>query len=229
MTAGDDIMVGPAPIPRDARLVLVFGGTFDPPHRAHVELPLAAREAVGADRLLYMPASRSPLKDGIPETRAADRLAMLRAALEGRDHASISTLELDRPGPSYTVDTLRILRTRLPPTTAMRLLIGADQAADFHRWREPMEVIRLAEPLVMLRAPLESRHALIESMRPHWPADELSRWERWIVGVPMIDASATEIRRLLREQGPDAPALRDVLSEGVRTVIRERRLYRSMP
>lgn len=204
------------PVPAGAKLVLVFGGTFDPPHRAHVELPEQVRRKLGADWILYVPAARSPLRARNPVAPGRDRLAMLRLALAGRANCAVSPIELiasdDANGesaadaaaaPSYTVDTLRKLRVLLPHGAAMRLLIGADQAAVFHQWRQAREVIALAEPAVMLRAPHESPERLIEAMTPHWPPEELAKWRGRMVEVPAMDVSATEIRAALASR--DAP------------------------
>lgn len=223
MTPEPTIALGQCPVPPGVRSVLVFGGTFDPPHNAHIELPRAARDRLGLEWLLYLPAGRNPMKSDGPTASDRDRIDMLRAALRGVERVSICTIELERSGPSYTVDTLRVLFTLLPETR-LRLLIGADQAAQFHRWREPREIITLAEPAVMLRAPLESTDALIGSMRPHWTALELAEWRRRVVDVPRIDASATALRELLRD-GPDQPRLNTLLPLGVGEFIRVHRPY----
>ena len=224
------------PIPEGARSVLVFGGTFDPPHRAHVTLPLAVRDAIGADWLLYIPAGRSPHKTRNPVASDADRLAMLGAALEGTERVAISTIECagaegpddseasERP-PSYTVDTLERL-SGLAGSTRLRLLIGADQAASFHRWREPERIIGLAEPVVMLRPPHEDRGALLGALGRHWPKDELDRWSHRIVEAPVMDVSATRVRSLLGAGAIDDPEVTGALPPGVLRVIRERALYR---
>ena len=219
----------PTPDARDS-VVLIFGGTFDPPHRAHLELPIAARDAIGADWLLYVPAGRSPFKKHNPVASDADRVAMLRAGLEGVARVSISTIELEsdhsgeRP-PSYTVETLERLRSKAPGSTSFRLLIGADQASGFHRWREPERIIELAEPVVMLRVPHESRDALLESLRAHWPDDDVDRWKRRIMSLPTIDVSATRARELLALGAFDSDELRGAIPSPVLDYIRKRDLY----
>jgi nicotinate-nucleotide adenylyltransferase len=223
------IEVGAAPVPASARRVVVFGGTFDPPHAAHIELPIAARDRLGADWLLYVVARRSPHKDRGPAASPAARLDMLRAALQGRARVSISDWEIEHAGkePSYTVDTLRALRARLGDGTRLRLLIGSDQAAAFHRWREPGEIIALAEPAVLLRAPLDSRESLIQELTPHWSEAELQRWHARILDVPVRDAAAMDARALLLREGPSGPRVRALIPESVVRVIRERGLYGS--
>jgi len=219
-----------AGLPAGVTSVLVFGGSFDPPTLAHIELPALARDRAGLDWLLYIPAAESPGKGSRPTAGGIDRAAMLRAALEGRERCSVSTIELDRaqrqPGPSYTVDTLRELCQRLGDGVRMRLLIGADQAASFHAWREPRQIIELAEPLVMLRTPAETAQGLWSRMATHWPEQEGSAWRSRVVELPTIDASSTEARRLLRAGGAEAPGLTRLVPEGALRVIRERGLYR---
>lgn len=214
--------------PADARRVLLFGGAFDPPHRGHIDLPLLARERVGADFLLYIPAAAPPLKDG-PEASGEDRVAMLDAALAGDDRAGVTDLELVRGGDSYTLQTLEELRGLLPGAE-LRLLIGADQARQFHRWREARRVIDLAEPVVMLRPPHDDRAALLEAMAPHWTDEELRAWDRRFLDLPTRDIASTDLRRLLRERDEspspkDHAALEALLPAPVLEIVRERGLY----
>lgn len=227
MNTPGSIRAGPAPVPESARLVVVFGGSFDPPHRAHVNLPFDAARSLDADWVLFVPAARSPHKSDMPSASDAMRVRMLRAGLDGRANASISTLEVDRGDvePSFTVDTLRALRARLAGTCRMRLLIGSDQAAVFHTWREPGEIIRLAEPAVMLREPFATREALLAAMSPHWSAEDIKRWGGRLVNVPLMRAAATDVRRVLTREGPDAAEAIELLPAPVLRLIREHGLY----
>jgi nicotinate-nucleotide adenylyltransferase len=205
--------------------VIVFGGTFDPPHRAHIELPRAVRNVAGADALLYIPAAQSPLKRAAPGASADERLEMLRLALADDPRSLVTTIELDRGGAaSFTIDTLRSLAAQFGPHVTMRLLIGADQAAEFHRWREPREIINLAEPLVMLRVPAESWDALRGRMAVHWTDAETGQWGRRVVSVPTLDVSATRIREMLSMGAPDAD-FEGLLPRPVLAYIRHRGLY----
>ena len=117
--------------------IILFGGSFDPPHVAHVALPMAARQAVGADVVAYVPAAKAPHKLDKVQTDPKHRLAMLRLALGDVKHAMILTDEIDRAAggePSYTVDTLTALREKLGKDVKLRLLIGADQVRIFERF-----------------------------------------------------------------------------------------------
>ncbi|RMH28243.1 MAG: nicotinate (nicotinamide) nucleotide adenylyltransferase [Planctomycetota bacterium] len=211
------------PVPGDARLVLVYGGAFDPPHRGHVEPALAARDAVGADWIVYVPASAPPLRDAAPVASGADRMRMLRRALAGRDRASVCDAELARGGVSYTIDTLRLVRDRLPAGARLRLLIGADQARQFHNWRDADEILRLAEPVVMVRGGGPDAGDLARDLASRWPAEEAERWRGRVVPTPIVDASSSAVREALA-RGDDA-ALGSMLATPVLEYIRERGLY----
>lgn len=196
--------------------LLVFGGSFDPPHLAHVTLPMYVLEQLGADLAAFVPAARSPHKSVVTAT-AIDRLAMLRLALHDQDRAIVVTDEIDRAimgQPSYTVDTLEALRSRLRPQTTMRLLIGTDQVRAFDRWRSPHRVIELAEPVVMLRPP-DTAQALLKSLENPGP------WEARLLTVPSMEISSSEIRGRLACGEP----VNDLLDPAVTRYITQHRLY----
>lgn len=215
------------PIPARVRRILVFGGSFDPPHVGHRELSQQARDAAGLDWLLVIPAARSPHKEGAPLLSEEERLGLVRLAFASDAQASVSAIEIERHSarpdqPSYTVDTLHSLRGYLPLGVELRLLMGADQALSLHRWREPMAVLALAEPLVVRRAgSAEDRAELAARIAGNWPAGAGgvtdADWEGRIVDVPLVDASSTEVRRLLSEPAGAArdSRLRDLLDPAV--------------
>lgn len=215
------------PIPEGVRSILVYGGSFDPPHIGHRRLGLLAREGAGLDWLLVIPAAQSPHKEDPPRFSGEQRLGFLGAMFEGDERVSVSRMEIERQlkrpdEPSYTVDTLHTLRGFLPLGVKMRLLIGADQALSLHRWLEPMAVMALAEPVVMRRDNSgESRGQLAERIAANWDrsAEGVSAadWEKRIVEMPLIDASSTEVRRLLDEPETDRreARLRELLHPAV--------------
>ncbi len=129
----------------------ILGGSFDPVHAGHLAIVGAAAARLKLDRILLVPARRSPLKKE-KLTAPRHRVAMLRIALKGRflGRVGIDTLELRRKAPSYTVDTLRGIKRRWPHVRLF-LLLGADAAKDFRRWRRSIEVRRLAEVVVFPR------------------------------------------------------------------------------
>ena len=191
--------IGPMPIDRAAQRVLIFGGTFDPPHRAHVELAIHAMHRLECDAMTVVPAARSPHKATGPTTSEADRVAMLELAFRGHPGVSICTAELDRARthpdtPSYSVDTISTLREALGPHVELRLLLGADQAVAFHKWRDPHRIIELARPAVVLRPPVDSAEALDTQLMAHWDADQRAAWRSSIVPAPLSPINATDVR-----------------------------------
>jgi len=174
----------------------LLGGSFDPVHHGHLIAADRAAEALALERVLFVPCARQPLKESGPVAAAADRAAMLQAAIEGHPRFGLETLELERPGPSYTVDTLRALRARWPAERLV-LLLGADAAADLPRWREAGEVARIAEVAALTR--------------PGCP-DVAAALVRHVVATPAIEISARDIRarclagKSIRYLVPDAVA-----------------------
>lgn len=202
--------------------LLVFGGTFDPPHRAHLELPHMAMHQVGAEGVAYIPAGRSPFKVGRPQTSAEHRLAMLRLALADQPWALILTDELDRVAaqpdqPSYTIDTLEALRRRLGAHIKLRLLLGADQLMLFPRWHRAHRIIELAEPWVMVRPPA-TRASLLAQL----PADQSPQvWSRRMLDLPVMGISSSEVRDRIAQGLP----VRDMVAPAVEEYIRRHQLY----
>jgi len=219
--------------------IILFGGSFDPPTSAHAALAsdVAKHFSQSPSRtlVLYVPAARSPHKHDSPRATDAQRLAMLRAMA---DPSSVWTDELDRtPGPSYSIDTARRARRWLDQNaganTTLRLLIGADQAAAFHRWREPRELIAIAEPLVMLRegdgGGSGTSDLLTVALRAtgFWTEPELAAWRSRIVPISLREGSATRVRELIAGRGADVPELDELLHPLVRRYIADHGLYRA--
>lgn len=212
------------PAPEDARVVALMGGTFDPVHLGHVQLGLAARDAVGASWLVLMPAARNPLKPSGPILSDRERVELLALACDGLDRVGVSTLELEEndgaASPSYTIDTLRTLAITAPDTR-LRLVIGADSARSFHLWKHPREIIALAEPAVLLRSPDESAEALLTAMSPHWSPEELGAWRRRVVASPLFNICATRIRELITRRDWEAAELSASLAPRVLARLRD--------
>jgi len=192
------------------RRVGLFGGTFDPVHNAHVALAHAALGALQLDEVRWIPTGESWHKDLKP-TPAAQREALLRLAIAGEPRFSLSRIEIDRPGPSYTLDTVRQLAAA-EPATEWVLLIGADQYAGLHGWRDWRALLSLVTLAVAQRP---------GAARP--PDPDVQRHPHRVVPLPMLDISSTEIRRLVNV-GADISQLVPPL---VARYIETHRLYRS--
>ena len=129
----------------------IFGGSFDPPHLGHLLAASDAFDELGLDRLVFVPTAAQPLKrEGLVAT-PAQRLAMVHYAVDGDPRFSVSTVEIDRKGLSYTVETLAVFADRYPDA-ARYFLVGADAFATFPQWREPARIAALARVAVMQRA-----------------------------------------------------------------------------
>ena len=156
----------------------VLGGSFDPVHHGHLIAADRAAEALGLDLVLFVPCAQQPLKPTRPAASAAHRAAMVRLAIEGHPRFALDTCELERAGPSYTVDTLRHLRAQRPGERFV-LVLGADAAAGLPRWRMADEVARLAEIAVLTR--------------PGVP-EVTSAFVKHLVATPAIEISASDVR-----------------------------------
>ena len=193
----------PLPIPDDRRHVALFGGTFDPPHLAHTTLANLGRQALehraGAPAtLVFVPAARSPHKSDAPTATDAQRVEMLRLAITGIPDCTIWTDELDRAAegdPTYWARTLERAAAILPHRTPW-FIIGADQAASFHRWRQPREMLQLAKPIVLPRHPIASAADLRANMATagFWDETELDRWAESFIDIDLLRAASTEVR-----------------------------------
>lgn len=187
----------------------LFGGTFDPPHTGHLIVAQDALSALGLDAIAFVPAANPPHKRDTVISPAELRTRMLELALAGDGRFGIERLELERPGPSYTIDTLRELATR-QPEVRWTLLIGADLYAEFRTWRDPAGIRRLARVAVLARP---GGHGMQD------PASLAAADLR--VDVTRIDISATDVRRRVAAGLP----IRYLVPAAVEKFISEQRLY----
>lgn len=128
----------------------ILGGTFNPPHLGHLALARQAREELGLERVVLMPAHGAPHKPAAEDPGPEHRLEMCRLAVEGIDGLSSCAMEIERAGPSYTVDTLRAINGS-HPEVRLTFIVGADMARTLPGWREPKELLGLADLAVAER------------------------------------------------------------------------------
>jgi nicotinate (nicotinamide) nucleotide adenylyltransferase len=164
-----------SPDPRSAppERVGLFGGSFDPIHAGHLHAARAARTAFGLDRVVFVPANQSPYKPTRRLAPGPDRLEMLRLALRGEPGFEVSDLELERQGPSYTIDTVRALRGSLglAADASIHLILGSDVLDGLAGWREARALLEAVQPVVVHRAgPMGAADPGDESLEiVNWP------------------------------------------------------------
>ena len=185
----------------------VYGGTFDPIHNAHLDIARAALAVGQLDRVLFVVAARPPHKGDGPTACAEDRLAMVEAALENEPQMTASRVELDRPGPSYTVDTLRALQG-MHPGAELFLIVGLDMAMDFPFWRDTRGILERARVLIV---PRPGAFEIPAMLRPY----------ATVLPFTPVDLSSTEIRDRIQIGGE----LGDLLPAAVLQLIRRKGIY----
>ena len=191
----------------------VFGGTFDPIHVGHLVAAVNARHALGLDRVLFVVANEPWQKVGDrPVSPALDRLALVDAALGDVDGLEASRLEIDRGGPSYTIDTIEELR-RLEPTADLYLIVGADVIAGLATW-ERLDDVRRETTMVVVNRP---------GSTPVLPGRDgrLAGWNAVAIEIPALEISSTD----LRERAATGRPLDYLIPEGAVRMIKERGMY----
>ena len=214
----------------------VFGGSFNPVHLGHLLLAEDILELLGLERILFVPAAVPPHKPASGLAPAGDRYAMTELAIRGNPRFAISDLELRRPGPSYTVDTLEAMRREAGPDTEFYLLIGSETFLDLLSWRDPQRLARLARLVVIPRAEsafdpdgIQAQKVLAEIGQERWirvpparSAAEIAGKGVLLVAATSLPISSSDLRRRAREGRPLAYRV----PEAVRIYILERGLYR---
>lgn len=181
---------GVAPDRNLAPLALgVLGGTFDPPHVGHLILAEQARVALGLEKVLLMPAAQPWRKSHRTVSAAQHRLAMVQAAVAGDPYFAVSTIEIERGGPTYTVETLAALHATLSSTTELVFLMGEDALLDLPHWHDPPGILRLASLGVAARGgQLATDLAALETALPG------IRTRVRVVPMLRVEISSTDIR-----------------------------------
>ncbi len=197
----------------------VFGGTFDPVHLGHLVIAEQCREQAKLDEVWFLPSARPPHKarpDLTPFERRAD---MIQLAIAGHAQFRVSDIEKDRPGPSYTADTLAELR-RQRPEVDWHLILGSDCLPDLAHWHEPLRVVAQAKLAVVARPgwPVWSAEQLQNSLRL---ADD-QRLHLQVVSVPLIEIASRDLRRRVAE----GRSVRYMVPAAVAAYIADKGLYK---
>jgi nicotinate-nucleotide adenylyltransferase len=187
----------------------IFGGTFDPIHWGHLLVAELARQILSLQRIFFVPARIPPHKGEVP-TSAEHRLQMTLLACQGNPHFEVSDVEIRREGPSYTVDTIRAIRSSAPQGAELYLIMGADSARDLGSWKDHETLLETSNVVVLDR---------IGAGTDLVPA----RIERRItfLRTPLIELSSSDVRRRARQGG----SIRYMVTDAVERYIRDEKLY----
>ncbi len=194
----------------------VFGGTFDPVHRGHIAAAQKVKSVLGLETIFFVPAGQPWLKADIPVSPARHRVEMVRLAIAGKRYFQISTTEVDRPGPSFTVDTIDVLQRQLGAAANLWFILGSDTLSDLPRWKEPTRLIQICHLVAFTRPgfvppPLEWLESSIPGISNHVT----------FVEVPQINVSASDIRRRVAQ----GASIRRMVPGAVEKYILEHGLY----
>lgn len=192
----------------------ILGGTFNPPHVGHLVCAQDARDQLGLDRVLLMPVHTPPHKEAVGDPGAEARFEMCRAAAAGDPGIEVSRLEIDRAGPSWTVDTLRAIHASTPGDE-LTFIVGGDQAQGLPTWREPAAILELARLAVAEREGI-AREDVRARLAGLVPPGRLAFFD-----MPRIDVSSSVVRRRVAAGRP----IRHLVPDAVAGFIAARGLY----
>jgi nicotinate-nucleotide adenylyltransferase len=193
----------------------ILGGTFNPPHIGHLICAQEALVQLGLDTVIWLPAGVPPHREVEDDPGADARYEMCELAMSGDERFSLSRAELEREGPSYTVDTLREMRSSAGPDDQLFLILGGDQAASLRAWHEPEEVLSLATIAVVERTgwPRPAIGVKLSGLRG---AEKLVFFD-----MPRVDVSSSMVRRRARQGKP----IRYLVTDRVADYIGAQSLY----
>lgn len=204
---------------------LFMGGTFDPVHHGHLIVARCLAEQIGVGLVTLVPAAQPPHKHNATAC-VEDRLAMLRLAVAGDKQFDICELELHRQGPSYTFDTLTVLREQLGASVRLGWIIGADMVHDLPKWHKAGEVLDLAEIIIAARPPWQERLAeTLTTLKGFFKRQQIDQLRDHAVVTPLVDISSTMVRQRVAQ----GLSIRYLVPESVESYIAAHRRYGEGP
>ena len=202
--------------------ILLFGGTFDPIHNGHLVIARSAAEKLRAQRVVLVPSANPPHKNHSSLTPARHRLVMTELAVRGQELFEVSDCELKRPGPSFTIDTVRYFRERYGPNIPLYWLIGGDTIKELVLW---YEVEQLVDECTIVTAGRPGCDIEVDFtvFRDKLSDEQIARLKQFILDTPLVDISATDIRHRIRS----SLTISDLTPPAVRDYIIENNLYKT--
>jgi nicotinate-nucleotide adenylyltransferase len=192
----------------------ILGGTFDPPHIGHLILAEQARVQLKLDEVWFVPAGQPVHKSDQVVSAAKHRVAMVRLAIKGHAHFKLCLVDVERPGPHYSLDLVNALRQQFPRNT-WRFIIGADSLADLRKWHKPDELVRCVRLAAARRPGFQPDVAALEHVIPN-----LRQRLTWI-STPTMDIASRDLRARLRK----GLSVRYVVPSAVVAYVKQKRLY----
>jgi nicotinate-nucleotide adenylyltransferase len=200
-----------------------MGGTFDPVHYGHLVVAEEVRATLNLTEMVFVPAGQPPHKPGAAITAVEHRIAMLKLAIASNPYFSLSRVDVDRAGPSYTVDTLQLLRQQWGEGTALYFVVGWDSLEELHTWHDPAGMLVQLTALVAIHRPGYQEVPGYRQRLEEWlPA---IRHRLLTMPAPQLDISATDLRQRVAEGRP----IKYQVPEVVEQYIAEHGLYRHTP
>ncbi len=184
----------------------ILGGSFNPVHIGHLILADEAKEKLGLEKIIFMPVALAPHKDNADTAPAQERLQMLKLAVKGNKGFKVSDIETRRPGPSYTIDTLKVLKKR-HKRDELYFIIGSDLLNYLTEWKDIREVVKMVK--------------FVAATRPGYPLKNLPSYIRTLP-IRAVDVSAFEVRQCIRQ----GKSFRYLVPDAVFNYINKRKLYR---
>jgi nicotinate-nucleotide adenylyltransferase len=197
-----------------AGMIGILGGTFDPPHMAHLILAEEARDVLLLDEILWIPTANPPHKPDLPITAVEHREEMVRLTIQGHDEFTLSRVDIERPGPHYSLDTVRLIKQEHPQ---IAFLMGADSLDQLTSWHEPQALVDECDVLGVMKRPgitldLDTLDEQLLGLKE----------KTHVLEAPIVDLSSKEIRRRIRAGLP----YQYLLPPGVAEYIQNMKLYR---
>jgi nicotinate-nucleotide adenylyltransferase len=200
----------------------LMGGSFDPVHVGHLSIAQQLMNGLKLEQVVLIPAATPPHKqDGREQASGADRLAMCELAVYNMHGLSVSPLEIERGGVSYTVDTAKFVRDAYGPQAEIFFLIGSDTLADLPHWRQISDVVKLVDFAIAERREVPIQPSLWQQLEGQLGAEAVARLRKGVVEVQHVDISSTQIRKALKNR----QSLNGFLRKDVEDYIRKRGLY----
>jgi len=175
----------------------LFGGTFDPIHLGHTSVAAFAADSIKAEKVIFIPAKRSPLKNLLPKAADSDRFAMIVLAVSGNEKFELSNCELKKNTPNYTIDTVREFKKVYGQDVEICWLVGADSLEELPYWYKITDLMDECTLCVMYRAGYKDPD--FTKFIERWGDERVKELQRSIIQTPLIDISSTEIRKRLAE------------------------------